>query len=831
MGGSASTPVSQTVPEPEPFADYAAVEGEMWTMDGTANKPPILAESGIGAVASATLNDMFLACVKNCGDKAAFKVERPCPVYDKETPMVSLPKGQWKTWTFTEYYDQSVQFGKACMAGGLEKHDSVIIYGFNSPEFIISMMGASIVGGKFAGIYSTDTPEQVSYKTVHSGASIVSVETSAKAKVFQENLDAIPYLKTIVVWFDTPEVDSFSRSDGSAVRVIGWEEFLKSSDATSDEQLKERMDGVQPGECAALIYTSGTTGQPKAVMISHDSLVFTASSVLKSIPELQGPKDQHRVLSYLPLSHVAGLLLDVISAIKLGAAGKGASSSLWFARKYDLSTGGLKYRLQTVEPTLFLGVPRVWEKIAEAIVAAAPKGGLVKKAGLWAKKTTLKYQLNCQLGGSGKKPPNLGLAMDKILIKVKRNLGLTKMQFGLTGAAPIARNTLEFFGSLGLQVNEVYGMSESCGTTTVCSNRCHLWGAVGYAIPGAEVRVFKVNPDDINDKEPCPDAKDMFTPDEESQGELCFRGRHIMMGYLAQPTLGEEHMAAIAKKNREAIDNEGWLHSGDKGCIWKGMVRVTGRYKDIIIGAGGENVAPVPIENRIKKLCPAISGIMMLGDKRKFNVAIVTLKAFGSTGEEPGSDKLDGPARKVNPKITTITEARADEVFTKHIMDAIVEANKTAPNNASKIQRFTIYPHDFSVATGELTPTLKLKRSAVASRHEAMIDLVYAAERGIDYVPWQGGDVDPAHDVSGHPESVVPADNKADEHEEVAADLHDLEGADEGASKKADEEEPAASVKEEEPAASDKEEEPAASKEEELVADKEGDQDEDAAEE
>lgn len=202
-----------------------------------------------------------------------------------------------------------------------------------------------------------------------------------------------------------------------------------------------------------------------------------------------------------------------------------------------------------------------------------------------------------------------------------------------------------------------------------------------------------------------------------------------MNGYLANPKLGDEHMEDIRKKTADAIDADGWMHSGDKGCIDQfGMVRITGRYKELIIGAGGENIAPVPLEDRIKKLCPAISNVMMIGDKRKYNTCVVTLKAKDATGEKPGTDELAGPAKDVNPAVTTISEARNDPVWLKHVEDAIRATNMSdaCPSNAAKIQKFRILPRDFSVETDEFTPTLKLKRSVACKIHAKIIEEMYA---------------------------------------------------------------------------------------------------------
>merc|ERR1719293_84611 len=204
------------------------------------------------------------------------------------------------------------------------------------------------------------------------------------------------------------------------------------------------------------------------------------------------------------------------------------------------------------------------------------------------------------------------------------------------------------------------------------------------------------------------------------------------MGYMACPDMGEAHISEIQKKTAEAIDSEGWLHSGDKGMITaQGMTKITGRYKELIIGEGGENIAPVPIEDRVKKMCDGIAEIMMVGDKRKYNVALVTLKAVGANGEVPGTDELDAGAARLNPEVKTISEALKDKSCIDAITAAIKSANengKVCFNNAAKIQKFTILPANFSELNNELTPTKKLKRAVVQKSYAKIIEKMYSIE-------------------------------------------------------------------------------------------------------
>merc|ERR1719401_1751704 len=315
---------------------------------------------------------------------------------------------------------------------------------------------------------------------------------------------------------------------------------------------------------------------------------------------------------------------------------------------------------------------------------------------------------------------------------IKAALGLDQCKFAITGAAPIRRDTLEYFAQLGINIMEVYGMSETTGVVTLCTDEAHQWGSCGYPIPGVEVKVFQVDPVDFNKKKECPRAPELDSLDEEFQGEICFRGRSLMMGYMAQPDLGQAHVQEVTKKNAETIDREGWVHSGDKGIMTQeGMVKITGRYKELIIGEGGENIAPVPIEDHVKKTCDGINEVMMIGDKRKYNVALITLKAVGANGESPGTGNLDMGAKRLNPDVTTISGAMKDKTWIDTVTAAIKSANdngKCCPNNAFKIQKFTILPTNFSEENNELTPTKKLKRKQVEQAYAKMIDKMYSTD-------------------------------------------------------------------------------------------------------
>ena len=672
----------------------------------------------------------------------------------------SMPPTQWRTWSFQQYYDDIKTVGRAMLSLGLDRHASVNIWGFNSPQWLLAEMGAIFAGGKAAGIYPTDTPEQILYKIQHSNGQIVAVQDVKKFQMLAAVADQLPNVKAIVCWEFQPSPE---QKASVAFEVLSWEEFMELGDAATpmsgkeaktesgadlESALEKRMADQRPGHCCALIYTSGTTGQPKAVMMSHDNIIFEAGLIVDQIPNCKRPT-QERGLSYLPLSHVAGMMLDIVFPL-WATARTPAHMTLHFARAYDLSKGTVAHRLRAVKPTIFLGVPRVWEKIQATIkksAAAASKGWcacITRCIVSWAKGLGERRARNLLIGGSGAFPLHYSLAKTIVLDKVATTLGLSECKLCITGAAPIGTDTLEFFGALGLNIMEAYGMSECSGLTTMSTEACHMWGSCGFAPQSCEVKVFKVSEDGSCGEE-CPRAptvEEAYTPEGEAkyQGEICFRGRHIMMGYMANPDLGEEHMATIQRKLDSAIDNDGWLHSGDKGIITAtGMVKITGRYKELLIGAGGENVAPVPIENAVKLAGEdVISNVMMFGDKKPFLAALVTLKAKGATGLERGTDELD--CVFPGSDVRTVSAAMKDEAVIAHVKAAIVEGNKAAPNRNSTIKKFTILPYDFSVEGEELTSTLKLKRSVTLKHFAEVAGRVYAQKGRDPFVPFNAED-------------------------------------------------------------------------------------------
>jgi long-chain-fatty-acid--CoA ligase ACSBG len=655
------------------------------TMTGQANIR--YAKKGIASQRFGTLPEAFQNCVKYNGDRVALRIEE-----NNHTSTV----GPWKEYTWSQYYDLSQKFAKTLIALGFEQHKSVSICAFNAVEWHVSHMGAVLAGGKSAGIYTTNGPDACHYVADHSESEIVVVDTIKNMQKFLEIRSRLPRVKKLVVFLEAIPADVLEKNKDY---VISFKDFLEIGGKVPDDALERRIKAVDAAHCCSLIYTSGTTGNPKACMINHDSVLFDANSVFESAGN-QLTSDEH-VVSYLPLSHVAAQVIDICMPIVVTCV-PGRNCTCHFARP-DVLKGTLSLTLKAARPTLFLGVPRVWEKIVEGIkekAKAAPAVGMKKKLIDWAKDVGLRAAKAQQVDGDGIVPRGYGIADKLVFSKVRGVLGLDRCRYAITGAAPIQKETLMFLASLGIIVYELYGMSESTGATTVSSKYTWKWGSCGIRMKGAEVAIFHEE-----------------GRDKPGEGEICFRGRHIMMGYLKQED-----------KTRESIDAEGWLHSGDVGRFDEhGLLYVTGRIKELIIGAGGENIAPVPVEDEIKRLLPALANVVMIGDKRKYNVVLVTIKSRQDMTTGSFTDELINEALTVNPSVKTVSAALTDKTWQDYVTKGVKEYNNgaTCVSNAQKVQYFKILPTDLSIPGGELTPTMKLKRNVITEKYKDIIDSMY----------------------------------------------------------------------------------------------------------
>ena len=559
---------------------------------------------------------------------------------------------KWESISWEEYCRDVRLAARGLMALGLEVGRGVVIIGYNRPEWFIANQAAMAAGGIPAGIYTTSTPQQCAYIATHSEAQIAIVENTEQLEKFRAERENFPEFHAIVLMEGTDPDEN----------VITFDELISRSSEVSPETLDARLAELKPEALATLIYTSGTTGPPKAVMLSHRNLVWTAAISAEALEV--GPDDQ--LISYLPLSHIAEQIATHHISLRSGAC-------VAFAESLEK----LGENLRDIQPTVFLGVPRVWEKIQAGIqMAGAEVSGLKKKITGWAKGVGLAGGYSDQKGHS--KPALYGLADKLVFSKVRDRLGFNRIRYCITSAAPISLDTLEFFLSLGIPIMEVYGLSECTGPATVSLPDRYRTGSVGVAAPETEVVVA-------------------------DDGELLIRGPHVFMGYYKDE-----------RATRATLDDRGWLHTGDIGTIDElGFIRITDRKKDILITAGGKNVAPQNLEGHLKSI-PVVAQAVIIGDRKPYLSALLTLD----------ESRVPQVAHKIGSNATNAIEAASCTVFNAYLR-AEIDKIDAKLSRAETIKKFVILPADFSIEGGELTPTMKIKRNVVRDRYAKEIETLY----------------------------------------------------------------------------------------------------------
>jgi long-subunit acyl-CoA synthetase (AMP-forming) len=585
-----------------------------------------------------TVLEIFEATARAHADRAAMARKRA---------------GAWEKITWREYRDAVRQAARALVATGVEPGQGVVILAFNRPEWFVANLATIAVGARPAGIYTNSTPEQCRYVTEHAEAAVAVVENRESLERLQGAGGRPAGLKATVL------VDGEAAAPG----VVTWRDFLARGAAAHDAEVDRRTAAAKPDDVATLIYTSGTTGTPKAVMLTQRNLSFIAEKAQEILPVGAGD----RLISYLPLSHIAEQVVSHLLSLATGAC-------VHFVESLEK----LPENLREVRPHVFLGVPRVWEKVQAGIQAAAAQASpLRKRIGAWARKVGLAGGYAEQEGR--RKPWTYALANRLVFSKVREKLGLDQTRLAVVSAAPIAVETLEFFLSLGIPIMEIYGMSEVTGPATISLPARYRTGRAGVAIPGTEIRL----------------AED---------GEILMRGPHVFKGYYKDEAT-----------TQETLDAEGWVHSGDVGEIdADGFVRVTDRKKELIITAGGKNIAPQHLEGKLKQIA-AISQAVAVGDRRPYVVALLTLDPARVAAE---AEKAGSPAR-------TPEEAARSPEFRAYV-EKQVEGVNAGLARYETIKRFALLPRELTVEAGELTPTLKLKRRVIHERYKDVIESLYA---------------------------------------------------------------------------------------------------------
>jgi long-chain acyl-CoA synthetase len=563
--------------------------------------------------------------------------------------------GAWQDVTYKQMADIVEEMGLGLIDLGIEAGERVCILANTRPEWSYADMAITSVGAVVVPIYQTNSPEECLWVISDSGAAAIVCEDDAQLAKIAAIREQVPHLKTVIV-MDPPAE--------SPLPVITLEEVRERGRTREAGELQARREAVRPEDPFTFIYTSGTTGPPKGCVLSHGNYA-SMMDMLRGVGQIE---DDEVIYLYLPLAHAFALLIQ-LAAFDLGAT----------LAYFGGDTKEIVGELIEVKPTYLPSVPRVFEKIytlANAAIEAQPAEE--------QEQTRKAIQLGIKvrdLEAKGEEvPPELRIPFeeaDEKLFKNVRAIFGGSVRHAVSGAAPIAKEILEFFWAAGVPVLEGYGMTETATAATVCTVEDHKFGTVGKPFPGVELKIA-------------------------DDGEVLIKGPNIFRGY---------HNNADASFG--SIE-DGWLHTGDLGSIDEdGFLSITGRKKDIIITAGGKNITPANLENDLKQ-CRWISQAVMHGDQRPYPVALITLD----------EEEIAGYAREHD--LPEDTERLCEEPSIRKLIGEQVERANRRYAPVEQVKRFEILPHDLTQETGELTPTLKVKRNVVAEKYADVLDALYA---------------------------------------------------------------------------------------------------------
>lgn len=585
-------------------------------------------------------------------------------VWADDVVMREKDLGLWQEITWAEYGQKARCVMAALLEMGLEKGDRVAIISEDCPEWLYADQGSLAAGGVPVGIYTTDSAKQVEYVINNSGSRFYFAEDEEQLDKILEVRDNTPSLEKVVV-FDMKGLRDFSDP-----MVISFDELLEAgqkADEAHPEWYDTHVDQIKADELAILIYTSGTTGPPKGAMLSHENILEAMYILFDMEPPDESVRDE--VLTFLPLCHVAERNVSGFGPLSMGTV-------INFAE----SMATVPQDIREVSPTFYFAVPRIWEKFYSTLMLRMKDSTALEKLAfklaMGAGSKLAEYRMNAQ------KPPLSVRAMfrvaDKLVLKnIKKSVGLDRVRYTLSGAAPISPDLLKFYFSLGIDMREVYGQTESTATGTIHYRDRMKFGTIGEAAPGLEVKL----------------AED---------GEILIKGPTVFMGYFNNP-----------EKTAETIV-DGWLYTGDVGEIDEdGHFIIKDRKKDIIITAGGKNITPSEIENQLK-FSPYITDAVVIGDKRKYLTALIMID----------EENVMEYAQEHRVPFTTFASLTKTKEINKLIEKEVEAVNKNFAR-VETIKKFKLIDILLTTDDDEITPTGKLKRSFVSEKFKELIDTMY----------------------------------------------------------------------------------------------------------
>jgi len=570
--------------------------------------------------------------------------------------------GRWQEYSWGEYADRAAEAGAGLIGLGAARGDRVAIVGENRPEWLWADLGAQGVGLVTVGVYPTCPAAEVEYLLAHSESAVVVCEDEEQLDKVLAVRDRLPSLRRIVL-IETRG----ARRHLEDPAVITFEALLElGRRGNPAAEFASALAELDENAMAVLVYTSGTTGPPKGAMLTHRNMAVAGAA----IQQIQNPLPTDDLLSYLPLCHVAERLFSSIIAVTVG---------------YTVNFGGggesLASDLREVQPQLFFGVPRVWEKMLAGIEIRMADASWLKRLNyrFWVGQGRRLARKQLAKEGLGPIDRALGALGWLLLFRpLRERLGLARVRYAGSGAAPIAPQVLEYLWAIGVKVHEGYGQTEGAGLATFTPIGDVRIGMVGIPVPGVELRIA-------------------------DDGEILVRSAGVFAGYFKNE-----------EATRATIDEDGWLHTGDVGELdADGYLRITDRKKDIIITAGGKNVSPAWIENALK-VSPFIREAVVIGDRRKYLTALIGIEL----------DTVGDWAARRQLAFTTYRDLTEKPEVHQLIDECIQEVNETLAQ-VERIKRFALLPKELDHEEGELTATQKVKRRAIAAAFDDLVESLY----------------------------------------------------------------------------------------------------------
>ena len=610
-----------------------------------------------------TMENIFSEISENGGSTPCRKVNEIASRFPEKVAFRDKRFGIWSEISYQSFWEQAQWVGCALNYFGVDRFDKAAVHSENRPEWIIADIGIQSIRAITVGLYPTNPPSEVKYLLGHSESKILFAEDQEQVDKALEVKDELPNLQKIIYFEDRGVVGYKDEI------LMSWEEFLsigKEELEKNNSFVTSRMEEIETSDVACLIYTSGTTGAPKGSMISHGNLEWCGSIIpkLSFTPGISNPE----FLSYLPICHIFGRLIDIIVAIHV-------MGTINFAESIDT----VQRDLAEVQPSMFPAVPRILERMHAGTLVRMKDASRLKKAlfGLASKLGNFSANRRLEFGDNDLLAKVTNFVAQVICFRaLKKKLGLLNVDNAVSGAAPISPEILKFFMNMGVPIYEGYGMTENSAVATGNKPGSVKLGPVGVPQPDVEIKLA-------------------------DDGEILVRHPGVFLGYYKNE-----------EATKETIDQDGWLYTGDVGEYDGEFLKIIDRKKDIIITSGGKNVSPSEIENNLKT-SPYIKEAIVIGDDRKFLACLIGIEY----------DIVSNWALRKNIPHTTYRNLSENEEVQKLIWNEILKANKLT--STLEIRKFRMITKELDHEDGDLTATQKAKRNVIMEKFSDLIEEMY----------------------------------------------------------------------------------------------------------